>query len=95
MNFSQRIVAIILLVLFIAYISTPIYNQIQLRAQVKKEFIEVCNLAASATNNESGCTCAWDKALNKYGYDSLQKQLKYNGYVNPEDLATWVLECRS
>lgn len=95
MNVSQKIVAIILLILIAIYIFTPIYNQIKLREQTKQEFVELCNLAASGTNNQSACGCAWDKAVSKYGYDNLQKQLKYNGYVNPADLVDWVLQCKA
>jgi hypothetical protein len=94
---SQKIVAVILLILFVSYISIPIYNQIASKAKTKQEFIELCISATSATynDNDNACGCAWNKALSEYGYDKIEKQMRYNGSVDPADLATWVLDCKS
>ena len=94
MNLSQRIVAVILLLLIAGSIATPIYSQISARIKIKQSFMEVCTSATSATNSDSACDCAWKKALDKYGYDRLGDQMRFYDYVSPIDLTDWIIECQ-
>jgi len=95
MMLSQKITGVILLLLFLSCLLVPIFNQIAVRSKTKQAFIELCDSVTSATNNNSACNCAWDKALNEYGYDKVEKQIKYNGSVDPTDLFTWILDCQA
>lgn len=95
MMLSQKITGIILLLLFLSCLLVPVFNQITVRNKTKQAFIELCESATSATNNDSACNCAWDKAISAYGYDKVEKQIKYNGYVDPTDLFIWILDCRA